>query len=78
MFIIHGLEDCKTVKIPTIKEEDKSFPPTNEMVDLTMYQELISKLLYLSNRTRPDVSFVTTYLSQFNHKPEKRHYLLAK
>ncbi|GFX45340.1 retrovirus-related Pol polyprotein from transposon TNT 1-94 [Trichonephila clavipes] len=30
------------------------------------------------NRTRPDISFVISYLSQFNHNPEKRHYNLAK
>ncbi|GFW95223.1 uncharacterized protein TNCV_314261 [Trichonephila clavipes] len=43
-----------------------------------MYQELIGELLYLANRTRPDISFVMSYLSQFNHNPEKRHYNLAK
>jgi len=34
--------------------------------------------LYLANRTRPDVVFVTSYLSQFNNRPEKRHIKLAK
>ncbi|GFT35782.1 retrovirus-related Pol polyprotein from transposon TNT 1-94 [Trichonephila clavipes] len=43
-----------------------------------MYQELIGELLYLANRTRPDISFVMSYLSQFNHNLEKRHYNLAK
>ncbi|GFY14339.1 retrovirus-related Pol polyprotein from transposon TNT 1-94 [Trichonephila clavipes] len=43
-----------------------------------MYQELIGDLLSLAIRTRPDISFVTSYLSQFNHNPEKRHYNLAK
>ncbi|GFT94649.1 retrovirus-related Pol polyprotein from transposon TNT 1-94 [Trichonephila clavipes] len=32
----------------------------------------------VTNRTRPDISFVISYLSQFNHNPEKRHYNLAK
>ncbi|XP_071042250.1 uncharacterized protein [Parasteatoda tepidariorum] len=48
------------------------------MVNQTQYQELIGELLYLSNRTRPDLAFVMTYLSQFNHKPEKRHFNLAE
>ncbi|GBN23739.1 Retrovirus-related Pol polyprotein from transposon TNT 1-94, partial [Araneus ventricosus] len=74
----YNLNECKSVKTPIVKGEDKSFPPTNEQIDITMYRELIGELLYLANRTRPDISFVTCYLSQFNHKPEKRHYILAK
>ncbi|GFV10265.1 retrovirus-related Pol polyprotein from transposon TNT 1-94 [Trichonephila clavipes] len=37
----------------------------------------LKKSIY-ANRTRPDISFVISYLSQFNHNPEKRHYNLAK
>nr|GBN20086.1 Retrovirus-related Pol polyprotein from transposon TNT 1-94 [Araneus ventricosus] len=78
LLVKYNLNECKSVKTPIVKGEDKSFPPTNELIDITMYQELIGELLYLANRTRPDISFVTCYLSQFNHKPEKRHYILAK
>ncbi|GBM86800.1 Retrovirus-related Pol polyprotein from transposon RE1 [Araneus ventricosus] len=78
LLVKYNLNECKSVKTPIVKEEDKSFPPTNELIDITMYQELIGELLYLANRTRPDISFVTGYLSQFNHKSEKRHYILAK
>ncbi|GFY03867.1 retrovirus-related Pol polyprotein from transposon RE2 [Trichonephila clavipes] len=73
-----NLENCKSVITPIVKGEDKNFPSTNEFIDITMNQELIGELLYLANRTRPDISFVTSYLSQFNHNPEKRHYNLAK
>ncbi|GBN82325.1 Retrovirus-related Pol polyprotein from transposon TNT 1-94 [Araneus ventricosus] len=78
LLVKYNLNECKSVKTPIVKGEDKSFPPTNELIDITMYQELIGELLYLANRTGPDISFVTCYLSQFNHKPEKRHYILAK
>ncbi|GFY34756.1 retrovirus-related Pol polyprotein from transposon TNT 1-94 [Trichonephila clavipes] len=37
-----------------------------------MYEDIVT------NRTRPDISFVMSYLSQCNHNPEKRHYNLAK
>ncbi|GFU05387.1 retrovirus-related Pol polyprotein from transposon TNT 1-94 [Trichonephila clavipes] len=37
-----------------------------------MYEDIVT------NRTRPDISFAISYLSQFNHNPEKRHYNLAK
>ncbi|GFW97755.1 retrovirus-related Pol polyprotein from transposon TNT 1-94 [Trichonephila clavipes] len=78
LLVKHNLENCKSVKTPIVKGEDKIFPSTNEFIDITMYQELIGELLYLANRTRPDISFVMSYLSQFNHNPEKRHYNLAK
>ncbi|GFY29463.1 retrovirus-related Pol polyprotein from transposon RE2 [Trichonephila clavipes] len=78
LLVKHNLENSKSVKTPIVKGEDKIFHPTNEFIDITMYQELIGELLYLAKRTRPDISFVTSYLSQFNHNPEKRHYNLAK
>ncbi|GFW54533.1 retrovirus-related Pol polyprotein from transposon TNT 1-94 [Trichonephila clavipes] len=37
----------------------------------------LKKSIY-ANRTRPNISFIMSYLSQFNHNPEKRHYNLAK
>ncbi|GFT67944.1 retrovirus-related Pol polyprotein from transposon RE2 [Trichonephila clavipes] len=78
LLVKHNLENCKSVKTPIVKGEDKIFPSTNEFIDITMYQELIGELLYLANRTRPDISFVMSYLYQFNHNPEKRYYNLAK
>ncbi|GFW31214.1 retrovirus-related Pol polyprotein from transposon TNT 1-94 [Trichonephila clavipes] len=78
LLVKHNLENCKSVKTPIVKGEDKNVPSTNEFIDITMYQELIGEFLYLANRTRPDISFVTSYLSQLNHNPEKRHYNLAE
>ncbi|GFU10401.1 retrovirus-related Pol polyprotein from transposon RE1 [Trichonephila clavipes] len=78
LLVKHNLENCKSVKTPIVKEEVKNFPSTKKYIDLTMYQELIGEILYLANRTRPDISFVTFSLSQFNHNPGKRHYNLAK
>ena len=60
MLTKHGLEDCKKVKTPIVKGEDESFLPKNEIVGTTMHQELIRELLFISNRTHPDISFVTT------------------
>ncbi|GFV30547.1 retrovirus-related Pol polyprotein from transposon TNT 1-94 [Trichonephila clavipes] len=78
LLVKHNLENCKKCENSNCEGEDKIFPSTNEFIDITMYQELIGELLYLANRTRPDISFVMSYLSQFNHNPEKRHYNLAK
>jgi len=42
------------------------------------YQEMIGEILYLANRTRPNIAFVTYYLSQYNHCPREKHYKLCK
>ncbi|UYV83888.1 hypothetical protein LAZ67_X000522, partial [Cordylochernes scorpioides] len=42
------------------------------------YKELIGTLLYLSNCTRPDISFATSKLSQFCANPGKKHWEAAK
>ncbi|XP_069154700.1 uncharacterized mitochondrial protein AtMg00810-like [Solanum lycopersicum] len=42
------------------------------LVDQTMYQRLIGKLLYL-NMTRPNLSFSTQNLSQLIQQPKKSH-----
>lgn len=41
----HNLENSKSVKTP-IKGEGKTIPPTNELFEITMYQEMIGVLLY--------------------------------
>ncbi|UYV62168.1 hypothetical protein LAZ67_1008103 [Cordylochernes scorpioides] len=42
------------------------------------YKELIGALLYLSNCTRPDISFATSKLSQFCANPGKKHWEAEK
>ncbi|GBM97117.1 Gamma-glutamyl hydrolase [Araneus ventricosus] len=47
LLVKYNLDECKSVKTPIVKGEDKSFPPTNELIDITMYQELIEKRHYI-------------------------------
>ncbi|GBM99699.1 Retrovirus-related Pol polyprotein from transposon RE1 [Araneus ventricosus] len=69
---------CNSVKTPMSKNEDKFFDSGNKFVNVTEFQTLIGELLYLANRTRPDISFAVTYLSQFCQTPEQKHLKLAK
>lgn len=74
----YGMIDCKPVKTPITINEDTMSKENNEECDFNLYQELVGELLYIANRTRPDIAFVISYLSQYNKCPQKRHYTLCK
>jgi len=57
-----------------IPRQDKESDPFDNVIQSKDYQEIISELLYLNNRCRPDIIFATSYLSLFNNRPERRHY----
>lgn len=74
----YNLSECKIASTPIVKGEDHSFPLGENLIDERKYKEIIGELLYLANRTRPDIAFVTSYLSQFSQRPEQRHLTIAK
>ena len=49
----------------------------SELVDATLYRQLIGSLMYLVN-TRPDLSFAVNTLSQFMVEPRRVHWIAAK
>jgi hypothetical protein len=49
----------------------------SDLVDPTMYRQLIGSLMYLVN-TRPDICFVVNTLSQFMVEPRQVHWVAAK
>ena len=50
----------------------------HQQADLTAYQCLIGKLMYLSWATRPDIAFVVGQLSCHNSDPQTGHLRIAK
>ena len=50
---------------------------SSELVDVTLYRQLIGSLMYLTN-TRPDISFVVNTLSQYIVNPKHIHLIGAK
>ena len=50
---------------------------SGELVDPTLYHQLIGSLMYLVN-TRLDMSFAVNTLSQFMVKPRRLHWIAAK
>ena len=50
---------------------------SSELIDATMYRQIIGSLMYLTN-TRPDICFVVNTLSQFLVEPKRVHLVAAK
>ncbi|KAJ0536438.1 putative RNA-directed DNA polymerase [Helianthus annuus] len=74
-----GYLGCKPVGTPIEQshvitnkvDKDKSF-----LENISGFQKLIGKLIYLS-LTRPDISYVVQFLSQYMHKPCQSHLDIA-
>ena len=47
---------------------------TGEPVSLLKYSQLIGSLLYISNRTRPDISYAVGKLSRYTSNPSREYW----
>jgi hypothetical protein len=50
---------------------------SSELIDSTLYRQIIGSLMYLTN-TRPDIYFFVNALSQFLVEPRRVHLVAAK
>jgi len=64
-----NMTDCKQVTTPIVPE-DKNMSDGNT-TDFP-YREAIGSLLYMTNKTRPDMAFAVNYESRFLDKPTKK------
>ena len=77
----YSLHDCNSVTTPLdanhpFGHSDITYPEIPNL--LKSYQHLIGSLLFLSICTRPDITYSVMALSQWNSKPEARHFASAK
>ncbi|KAA3458786.1 retrovirus-related Pol polyprotein from transposon TNT 1-94 [Gossypium australe] len=79
-----GLEDARLVSMLLEQNQRLTFVEYDEFIlggcnddelylDVSKYQRLIGRLLYLTNMW-PDISYTVQHLSQFMHKPKKSHF----
>jgi hypothetical protein len=71
------MEDYKPMATPMITNLKKVTTSNSELVDPTLYEELIGSLMYLVN-TWPNICFAVNTLSQFMVDPRQEHWVATK
>jgi hypothetical protein len=69
--------ECKSMNTPMETKLKLLVDTSSELVDATMYRQIIGSLMYLTN-TRLDICFVVNTLSQYLVKPRHVHLIDAK
>jgi hypothetical protein len=72
-----GMMDCKSMATPMVTNLKKLRDSDSDLVDPSMYRQLIGSLMYLVN-TRPDIFFAVNTLSQFMVEPRHVHWIATK
>ena len=74
-----GLNDCKSVTTPIdVSNKLVASTESDSLVDIQKYQSAVGALLYLSTRTRPDISFAVGNVAKFSSKPCENHWTAVK
>ena len=74
-----SMSECKSAPSPAaadtklVKADDSS-----EMTDQAQYQSAVGSLLFLSTRSRPDLSFAVANAARFCSNPTKEHWMSVK
>ena len=63
--------DCRPMSTPMITNWKKLHASETELVDPTLYRQLIGSLMYPVN-TRPDICFAVNSFSQFMVEPRRQ------
>jgi hypothetical protein len=68
---------CKSMAKPMMTNLKLLSDSSSDLLDPTMYRQLIGSLMYLVN-TRPNICFVGNTLSQYMVEPKHVHWMEAK
>ena len=69
--------ECKPMNTPMEVKLKLLVDTSSELIDATLYRQIIGSLMYLTN-TRPDICFAVNTLSQFLVEPRHVHLVVAK
>jgi hypothetical protein len=69
--------ECKPMNTPMEAKLKLLVDTSSDLIDATLYRQIIGLLMYLTN-TRPDICFAVNTLSQFLIEPMRVHLVVAK
>jgi hypothetical protein len=74
-----GMMNCKSISTTMITNLRKLHDSDtgSDLVDPTMYRQLIGSLMYM-NHTRPDLCYAVIAMSQIMTEPRQRHWVAVK
>jgi hypothetical protein len=74
-----NMNECRPAATPLPlrqgKEDNFNDQPFNQ---IELYRQIIGSIMYLSNSTRPDITYATNYLARYCNQPTNSHYIYAK
>ena len=71
------LEGCNPNCVPATSQLGKD-PEGEPMLEYWSYPSVIGMVLYLTNNTRPDITFAVSQAAQFTHEPKQLHASAVK
>jgi hypothetical protein len=74
---IFNMLECKSMNTPMEAKLKLLVDTSSELIDATLYRQIIGSLMYLMN-TRPEICFAVNTLSQFLVEPRHVHLVDAK
>jgi hypothetical protein len=69
--------DCRAMSTPMETNMKLLVDTSSEIVDVTLYRQMIGLLMYLTN-TRPDICFAVNTLSRYLVEPRRVHLVATK
>jgi hypothetical protein len=69
--------ECKSMNTPMEMKLKLLVDTLSELIDVTLYRQIIGSLMYLTN-TRPDICFFMNSLNQFLVEPRHVHLVVIK
>lgn len=73
-----GMTECKGAKTPVVPGTDLFKADGKPFVDVSWYQQVMGRLIYLATHSRPDIAFVVARLCAFMHAPTEEHIAVVK